>query len=186
MIINTSRKSTTTIQCTTNVVGGITSISIPLKTNQCYRRVKRIASLWGGNIPPRRGFGYVMNNGKKTNLALWCINLSDNPYWENVLCDNGNTLKERKVKGETPKSFQARIFQSEDYDVNVKRLCFAKKRNIYYFIGMFHLSELDFDTQTAVFKKDRTSQFIFKVKTKKKVVFTFEEETEIVINAQTL
>ncbi len=48
------------------------------------------------------------------------------------------------------------------------------------------LSQLDFDTQTAIFKKEEDTQFILKIKKTKKVVFTFEEETEIVFDAQTL
>ena len=71
--------------------------------------------------------------------------------------------------------------------MNVKRLCFAKgKGGLYYFLGLFRLSQLDFDTQTAIFKKEEDTQFILKIKKTKKVVFTFEEETEIAFDAQTL
>lgn len=187
MITKTSKKRVvTTIQTTTSVIGGITNISIPLTINQAYSRVNEIANYWGGYIPPRKGFGYL-DDGKKKNLALWCINLSKNPYWENVLCDKGKTIKERKITGESPKEFQTRIIKDDSYNVNVKRLCFAKgKGGIYYFLGLFRLSQLDFDTQTAIFKKEEDTQFILKIRKTKKVVFTFEEETEIVFDAQTL
>lgn len=183
----TNKKSVTSIQFITNVIGGITNISTSLKVNQGYNRVWKIADDCGVSIPPRRGFGYFMNGLKKTDLALWCINLSNNPYWENLLCDNGKTIKERKITGESPKEFQTRIIKDDSYNVNVKRLCFAKgKGGIYYFLGLFRLSQLDFDTQTAIFKKEEDTQFILKIKKTKKVVFTFEEETEIVFDAQTL
>ena len=149
-----------------------TTVLMHLVINKSYTRIKKIAEEFGVKMPPRRGFVFL----KDFEWALWCINLDNNPRWDNQLDPNNGIIKEKKKASETPEQFQKRIRDGHYYDVNLIRICFAKENGKYRFVGAYKLSQVDFDNQTCVFKRVPDPQFVVSISRREKITIVIEKE----------
>lgn len=145
--------------------------------NKTYRTISDVAKACGVKMPARRGFCFL-----EPETALWCIQLSGNTLWDNRISIDGSTLTERRIKDISPASFQKRIRKGKTYDVDVRRICFAKENGRYRFVGVFRISQIDYNTMTATFKRETCSLPLqVKIAVRKKVTIIVEEETEVEI-----
>ena len=149
-----------------------TNVLMHLVFNKPYTRIKDIASEFGVTMPPRRGFVFL----KDYELALCCINLDNSSSWLNQLDPNNGIIKEKKKAGETPEQFQKRIRDGHYYDVNLIRICFAKEKGRYRFVGAYKLSQVDFDNQTCVFKRVPDPLFVVSLSRREKITIVIEKE----------
>lgn len=155
----------------------VTVTAVTFQINQTFKLVREIKEKFGAKILPRHGFGYIGQNALKSDIAVWCVNIDKNPYWINQRIDNGQTLLERKLKPETPEMFLNRIRKDLDYNATQLRLTFARINNVFKFIGVFQLSAIDVDNQTAIYKKKDVSILSISVKATSELTVTIKEST---------
>ncbi len=152
--------------------------TVKLIANQTFDSVHDVASAFGAKVLPRRGFGYIGKNGSQSYIAVWCVNLGNNPYWYNQLVDNDNTLLEQKKRGESREAFLQRIRKDLDYDTEQLRLTFSKVKGRLKFIGIFQLSGFDIDKQTTIFKRVENQPLVISYRQMTKTMKITIEETE--------
>ncbi len=172
MVTLISKKKVTVSK--TKMVATTTPATIHI--NQVFRLIRDIANAFGAYIPPRKGFGFMVRNGLKTNIAVWCPSYDAGTPWTNILTNGGKTLIEKKNTNLSLSDFQKHIQKDPNYDVNIKRMVFLKVNKKFYFIGFFQVDVIDFTNRTVSFKKVDVPAFSVTIK-KKTVHVTVEEET---------
>lgn len=173
MAANIIKKKKVSVGATKSVA---TVAPFKIHINQTYTRIKDIAARFGAYIPPRRCFGFITRNGKKTDIAIWCPSYDPGTPWSNVLTNHGKTLIERRRIALSLSDFQKSIRKEPNYDVNILRMVFLKVNKKFYFIGFFQVDIIDFTNRTVTFKKVDVSAFTVTIKSKR-VTVTVEEET---------
>lgn len=159
---------------TAKTVATITPAKI--RINQKFTLIRDVAARFGASIPPRKCFGFLVRNGKKTNIAVWCPSYDPGTPWTNILTDYGRTLIEKKRTTLSLSDFQKSIRKEPNYDVNILRMVFLKVNKKFHFIGFFQVDVIDFTNRTVTFKKVDVPTFIVEVK-RKRITVTVEEET---------
>jgi hypothetical protein len=165
--VSTTKGSTKTVA---------TIIPAKIRINQTFTLIKQIKARFGASIPPRKCFGFMVRNGIKTNIAVWCPSYDPGTPWTNILTNGGRTLIEKKRTTLSFSDFQKLIRKEPNYDVNILRMVFLKVNKKYHFIGFFQVDVIDFTMRTVTFKKVDVPTFVVAFK-RKKITVTVEEET---------
>ena len=177
----TSQKHTKKIVCQKSKTIIVSAPIVNLQIGTTYKSVSEMKKTFGAKVLPRRGFGYIGKTASNADVAVWTVNMVKNPYWNNQLLDNGNTIHERKINGESSAEFLNRVRKDLDYDADQLRLTFAKDKKGLHFIGTFQLSGFDVDNQTTIFKKVPNPELLvyYKRMTKTQTI-TIEESVETI------
>ncbi len=182
-VINVSKKTnqkyTKKIVCKKSVTILVSVLPGNLRIGDTFKSVSEMAKTFGAKVLPRHGFGYIGKTASNADVAVWTVNMGKNPYWKNKLLDHGNTLTERKIKGESRAEFLNRVRKDLDYDADQLRLTFAKDQKGLHFIGVFQLSGFDVDNQTTTYKRviNKLLPVYYKRMTKTQTI-TIEESVE--------
>ncbi len=139
-----------------------------------YLRVRDVAAACGVKIPPRRAFGYINKN-----IAVICIHLDEATHWKNELNAAKDIIREKKLKGESPEQFQKRVCGNPCYDVSLSRLFFVKEKQGYKFVGVFRVTQFDFENRQVVFKKVYEPKLTVKTHVRKTITIEIENELEV-------
>lgn len=175
----TTLKLTKKLVCRKSQTIVVSVPSVTLRIGQAFKSVSEMAAAFGAKVLPRRGFGYIGKNASHVDVAVWTASVVKNPYWNNQLLDNRNTIHERKINGESRAEFLSRIRKDLDYDADQLRLTFAKDKKGLHFIGVFQLSGFDVDNQTVIYRKvaEQALAVLYKRMTKTQTI-TIEESIE--------
>lgn len=177
----TSQKHTKTLVCKKSETIIVSVPFVNLRIGDTFKSVSEMAKAFGAKVLSRRGFGYIGKTASNADVAVWTVNMVKNPYWNNQLLDNGNTIHERKINGESSAEFLNRVRKDLDYDANQLRLTFAKDKKGLHFIGVFQLSGFDVDNQTAIYKRvGNHSLLVYYKRMTKTQTITIEESVETI------
>ena len=147
------------VQQETMVFNWITNspFSATLVVNQSFKRMKDVADHLNIYIPPRKCLGYFDGTVSGKRVAVCCpsLDLNKNSTWINRFSTDDEFFTEELISKESPAAFQKRIKRIECNDVNILRMLFVKKNGVYTFKGIYRLSAIDFDANSATYKRER-------------------------------